>query len=104
MNNERIHHSHTKIYIFFAAKRDGFPSQLGDSFHTTTHLSCWGEGKGGDSIIMDVTGLRSDWSRLLLQLQGICLQEFSLHPVLLPGKVVSFYSRLPLVKGRLRVS
>lgn len=57
MNNERIHHSHTRIYIFFAAKRDGFPSQLGDSFRTTTHLSCWGEGKGGDSIIMDVTGL-----------------------------------------------
>lgn len=55
MNNERIHHSHTRIYIFFAAKRDGFPSQLGDLFHTTTHLSCWGEGKGGDSIIMDVT-------------------------------------------------
>ncbi|RLW10001.1 hypothetical protein DV515_00002083 [Chloebia gouldiae] len=57
-----------------------------------------GEGKGGDSIIMDVTGLSSDWSRLLLQSQGICLQEFSFQQVLSPGKV-AFYSRLPLVQG-----
>lgn len=44
-----------------------------------------GEGKGVDSIIMDVTGLWSDWSRLMLQSQGICLQEFSLYHVLLPS-------------------
>lgn len=45
MNNERIPHSCSGIYIFPAMERDGFPSQLGDLFHEAPHLSC-SEGKG----------------------------------------------------------
>lgn len=65
MNNDRLPRSCSGIYIFLAVERDGFPSQLGDTFHETPHLSCSRGRKGRwRSDITDVTGLRSGWSRL----------------------------------------
>lgn len=77
VNNERTPPSCSGIYIFPAVERDGFPSRLRDLFHEASHLSCpWGRGRCR-GVIMDVTGLRRDWSRLVLQFWWSCGWEFS---------------------------
>lgn len=65
-------------YIYFLQ-----PSET-DSHHSSGTRSTQplifhaeGEGKGGDSIIMDITGLWSDWSRLLLHSRQSCLWEWN---------------------------
>jgi hypothetical protein len=68
VNNERISHSCSRRYIFSSVKREGFPSELRGIFHEALHLSCSGEWgrEQRRGVIMDVIGLRSDWSRLTL--------------------------------------
>lgn len=77
MNNERIPHSCSGIYIFPAVERDGFPLQLEDLFHEAPHLSCSGGRGRWRSVIMDVTGLTSDWSRWMSQSWLSCLWKFA---------------------------
>lgn len=80
INNERIPHSCSGIYIFPAAERDGSPSQLGDSFREAPHLSCSGGRGRWRSVIMDVPGLGSDWSRLTLSPDGAGYGNFPGRP------------------------